>query len=115
MHQFIDRYQHPSFKKYGLQKLAIQAGIHSGGVIAGVVGKSKFQFDIWGDAVNIASRMESNCERGRINISKSTHDLLKDNTNYSFEKRGLFPIKNRGEIEMYYVFKTDVTTNNESV
>lgn len=76
-------------------------GLHTGPVVAGVVGVIKFAYDIWGDTVNIASRMESNCEEGRINISETTYNLVC----YSFEctYRGKLEAKNKGAIDMYYV------------
>ncbi len=82
-------------------ELNLRAGIHSGAVTAGVVGKIKFQFDIWGDAVNLASRMESNSETSLINISESTYHLIKDE--FKCEYRGKFPVKNMGEVDMYFV------------
>lgn len=79
----------------------LRAGIHSGAVTAGVVGKIKFQFDIWGDAVNLASRMESNSKTSMINISEKTYHLVKDI--FKCEHRGKFPVKNMGEVDMYFV------------
>lgn len=78
----------------------IRIGISSGPVVAGVVGSKKFAFDIWGDTVNIAARMESNAERGKINISESTYNLVKDSFNCSY--RGEIEVKNRGILKMYY-------------
>jgi class 3 adenylate cyclase len=88
----------------------LRIGIHSGPVTAGVVGDKKFAYDIWGDTVNIASRMESSGEAGKINISGATHELIKPflNTQYSNLStvfRGKIPAKNKGEIEMYFVGK----------
>lgn len=76
-------------------------GIHTGPVVAGVVGDDKFAYDIWGDTVNIAARMEQNCEPGEINISESTYWQVR----YTFEcqYRGKIYAKNKGEIDMYYV------------
>lgn len=86
-------------KKTGAWELRI--GIHTGPVVAGVVGKRKFAYDIWGDTVNTASRMESSGEPGRVNISDSTYHLIKDF--FSCTHRGKIPAKNKGEITMYFV------------
>ena len=72
-------------------------------MIAGVVGKSKFQFDVWGDAVNIASRMESNSLSGKINISKTTYEIVKTISHFQFEPRAPLEIKNYGRLEMYFL------------
>ena len=82
-------------------KWQLRIGIHSGPVTAGVVGDKKFAYDIWGDTVNTASRMESSGEAGKINISGATHELIKEKFNCEF--RGKIPAKNKGEIEMYFV------------
>lgn len=76
-------------------------GIHTGPLIAGVVGTKKFAYDIWGDTVNIAARLESNSEAGKVNISASTYENIKND--FHCEYRGKIPVKNRGEIEMYFV------------
>ncbi len=81
----------------------IRVGIHSGAVSAGVVGKTKFVFDIWGDSVNIASRMESSSEEGKINISEDTYHLIKDQ--YHCTQRGAIQMKNMHEMNMYFVNK----------
>jgi class 3 adenylate cyclase len=77
----------------------IRIGIHTGPVIAGVVGKNKFAYDIWGDAVNTASRMESSGIPGKVNISGATYELVKDHFRCNY--RGKIPAKNKGEIDMY--------------
>ena len=82
-------------------KWLLRVGIHSGPVISGVVGKRKYAFDIWGDAVNIASRMESSGEAGRVNISAYTYDLIRSLFNCSY--RGKVTAKGKGEIDMYFV------------
>ena len=79
----------------------LRIGIHSGPVVAGIVGLKKFAYDIWGDTVNTASRMESSGETGKVNISGVTHELVRDHFICSF--RGKVKAKNKGEIEMYFV------------
>lgn len=81
--------------------LELRIGIHSGPVIAGVVGKSKFAYDIWGDTVNVASRMESAGQAGKINISCDTFLKVKDH--YHCISRGKIEAKNKGQIEMFFV------------
>ena len=76
-------------------------GIHTGPLVAGVVGSKKFAYDIWGDTVNVASRMETSCEPGKVNISNST--FLRIQHDFNCEYRGKVPAKNVGEVEMYYV------------
>jgi adenylate cyclase len=82
-------------------KAGIRIGIHSGPVVAGIVGVKKFAYDIWGDTVNTAARMEQNSEAGKINVSNSTYELVKNH--FSFEARGKIPAKNKGMIDMYYL------------
>ncbi|MCK4664154.1 MAG: PAS domain-containing protein [Bacteroidales bacterium] len=79
----------------------LRLGIHTGEVIAGVVGKRKFAYDIWGDTVNIASRMESAGHVGMINISGTTYEYIKDYFNCDY--RGKIEVKNKGKIDMYFV------------
>jgi ligand-binding sensor domain-containing protein/class 3 adenylate cyclase len=79
----------------------LRLGIHTGSVISGVVGKNKFAFDIWGDAVNTAARMESSGDVMQVNVSGSTYQLIKDY--FECTPRGKIKAKNKGEIEMYFV------------
>ena len=79
----------------------IRIGINTGPVVAGVVGTKKFAFDIWGDTVNIAARMESSSEPGRINISEDTYKIVQ--SEFSCEYRGELAVKNRGHLKMYFV------------
>lgn len=84
-----------------LAVLELRLGINSGSVVAGVVGFKKFQYDIWGDTVNTAARMEQNSEPGRINISESTYELIKHL--YSCEYRGEIEAKGKGKVKMFFV------------
>jgi guanylate cyclase len=82
-------------------RIQFRIGIHSGPVIAGIVGRKKFQYDIWGDAVNTASRMESHGEAGQIQVSQATYELLKDE--FIMEKRGTIDVKGKGQMTTWFL------------
>lgn len=88
-------------EKLGDKTFEIRIGIHSGDVVAGIVGVKKFAYDIWGDTVNTAARMEQNSEPGKINISQTTYDLVKDKFTCTY--RGEHDAKNKGKLKMYFV------------
>jgi adenylate cyclase len=85
----------------GLDVWEVRIGVHTGPLVAGIVGKKKYAYDIWGSTVNIASRMESNGEPGRVNISAAAYELVKDK--FQCSHRGKHYAKNVGEIDMYFV------------
>jgi len=85
----------------GRDTFEIRIGVHTGQVVSGIVGTKKFQYDLWGDTVNIASRMESSCDPGKVNISESTYQRVQHL--FKCESRGMVEAKNRGMIKMYFV------------
>lgn len=95
------QYQKPFFE--------MRLGIHAGPIVAGIVGVKKFQYDVWGDTVNTASRIESNGMVGKVNISESLYHLIKDEECFTFEYRGNIIAKGKGEIAMYFVERNDYT------
>lgn len=84
-----------------LNHFEIRIGIHTGPVVAGIVGIKKWQYDIWGDTVNIAARMESASKPGRINLSETTHQEIE--TEFPCEYRGEIEVKYRGALKMYFL------------
>lgn len=88
-------------KSKNLPYCELRIGIHSGPVAAGVVGSKKFAYDIWGDSVNVAARIESAAEAGKINISSSTYEIIKED--FECVHRGKVDVKNKGKIDMYFV------------
>ena len=91
----------------------LRLGIHTGSVMAGVVGEKKFAYDVWGDTVNTASRMEFSGTPGKINISQATYELVKEY--FDCEYRGEVEAKNKGKIKMYYLnrLKTNYSLDRE--
>ncbi|MBK7957071.1 MAG: adenylate/guanylate cyclase domain-containing protein [Bacteroidetes bacterium] len=94
MQQFVESHKNT----YDFQ---FRIGIHSGPLVAGIVGIKKYAYDVWGDTVNTAARLEQNGLAGKINISQTTHDLVKGK--FDMEFRGKLPVKNKGDIAMYFV------------
>jgi adenylate cyclase len=85
----------------GGQPLAVRIGIDTGPVVAGVIGTTKFSYDLWGDTVNTASRMESSGVPGRIQVTARTYQRLK--YSYRFKRRGAIPVKGKGDIVTYFL------------
>lgn len=83
--------------------IQVRIGIHTGAVVAGVIGKKKFSYDLWGKTINIASRLESHGEANQIHVSEATYQLLKDK--FEFKKRGTIWIKGMGDMTTYFLIK----------
>jgi PAS domain S-box-containing protein len=90
-------------EELGRRALQLRIGIHSGPIVAGVVGKQKMTYDIWGDTVNIAKRIETACVPGMVNVSANTYEIIKDY--FECEHRGKILAKHKGHIDMYFVHK----------
>jgi class 3 adenylate cyclase len=100
--EFLDNWR-GAREKEGKPWLNARIGIHTGPLVAGVVGERKFAYDIWGDTVNVASRMESSGESGKINISATTYEQIKES--FECRHRGKIPTRNLGDMDMYFVEK----------
>ncbi|GGA06825.1 hypothetical protein CYANOKiyG1_19240 [Okeania sp. KiyG1] len=96
MQQEVDKFQTDMGDKF-----QIRIGINTGPVVAGVIGTKKFIYDLWGDSVNVASRMESSGKAGKIQVTATTYELLKDK--YIFQERGLTSVKGRGKMVTYWL------------
>jgi class 3 adenylate cyclase len=98
--EFLRKYEKSKIKK-GLPSWKVRIGIHSGSVVAGILGKDRFNYDLWGDTVNVAQRMESSSMGGKVNVSFETKTLAEDF--FDFESRGKIFAKGKGELEQFFV------------
>ncbi|HEY9633685.1 MAG TPA: adenylate/guanylate cyclase domain-containing protein [Coleofasciculaceae cyanobacterium] len=105
MQAAVERFQ----SKQG-ENIQIRIGINTGIVVAGVIGTKKFIYDLWGDAVNVASRMESSGQPGSIQVTAATYERLKDK--YVFENRGAIKVKGKGEMVTYWLIGSQTSTGN---
>lgn len=114
----IQRYMKQSMqekKSKGKLHWELRIGIHTGELIAGVVGTKRFAYDIWGDTVNIANRLESSGEAGKVNISETTYEMASEFFNCTY--RGKVKAKNKGEVDMYYVegIRQELSVNGDGI
>ena len=100
MRNFINEYAEKRMRKSNI-RIQVRIGIHIGPVVAGVVGLNKFQYDIWGDTVNIAARLQQHAEPDQINVSEMVYEVIKNE--FRCLPRGRIQAKNKGEMDMYLV------------
>jgi class 3 adenylate cyclase len=100
--KFIEK-RHKEKQAEGKPYWKARVGIHNGPVVAGVVGSKKFTYDIWGNTVNVAARIESKGEAGRVNVSETVYNRMKDDSSYTFTNRGKIEAKGVGEVQMWFV------------
>jgi adenylate cyclase len=96
MHEIIEK-----FSRQSQSILKVRIGICTGPVIAGIIGQNKFIYDLWGDTVNTASRMESHGVPGRTQVAATTYELLRDC--FQFEERGAIEVKGKGSMKTYFL------------
>ena len=111
--EILDFVEKAKDRESSLLSFDIRIGINTGPVIAGVVGSKKFSYDIWGDTVNVASRMEGTSKIGKINIGEATYQLVKDT--FDCEYRGEIEVKNRGSVKMYFVQGVKATKSSPNL
>lgn len=101
-HLALDMREFVNQRTFGEHKISLRIGINSGPVVAGVIGRKKFIYDLWGDAVNTASRMESHGTEGTIQITRATYELIKGD--FVCEPRGMVYVKGKGEMEAWQIY-----------
>ncbi|MBX2983420.1 MAG: adenylate/guanylate cyclase domain-containing protein [Flavobacteriales bacterium] len=102
MHDFMQAYKQQRIAE-GRQYFVMRTGLHTGSVIAGIVGVKKYAYDIWGDTVNVANRMETSGEVAKVNISQTTYDQIRNEPGLRFTPRGAVPVKGKGMLNMFFV------------